>query len=487
MPVVLSIDTSLASKTGVVLKWDYSGLTEPIKEIAVSYSNNVVAGVIKSFQVHPASTEYLLPIPQQNTLYIISLQVVDANGTSYFSNSIQYTSPLEISPPQFADVAPWHGIHNGLVITLKSTSQMEEGNTVEFVLRKNTSDLFWIVKPWNASQVYTLTANDNPLLSNNNIYKVACMYQPSDSSRFGLASDMSSTLEMEPSNLPDALAIAFLRSPISTDYQVVFTYAPPADKAEWSDNYSAQIFLYKQNVLVQTVDVAKDADSGSYVFNGLEPNKTYSVDMKYTNRFGEGAGLDVKPSALVKGLPADFTEAPVAVFGDEEVLLTIPPLPDDFGSSIDHISVYIDFLGETRNIPIDDVDTGVITLDVPNGVLLSFQVKAINEVGASVNWSPVSNAGYCTGVPTLAVVANGKSVVAEYTPNGLELDNITCIAVDSDFVSSEASSIFATLAPQSNLIGKTTYTFDFSSFSGNVSKFLVVALDAEHSTLVNTF
>ena len=488
MPVVLSIDTSLASKTGVNLKWEYSGLTEPIKEIAVSYSNNVSAGTIKSYQVHPASMEYLLPIPDELTLYIISIQVVDDAGNSHFSNSVQYTSPAELDVPQFiTTTTPWYGIHNGLVISLQSNSALAVGDTVEFVLRKNTSDLFWIVKPYSPSQVYTLTAADNALLSNNNIYKVACMYQPSESSPYGIASDMSATIEMEPTNLPDALSSATLSSPISSLGVVSFQYTPPADKAEWSDNYSAQIFLYKEGVLLQTVDVAKDADNGSYEWSGLEANKTYTVDMKYTNRFGLGAGLDVLPSAFVKGLPNSFEEAAVAVAGDEQVFLIIPPLPANNGSEITHLYILIGGLAGIRTIAVDTLVDGVATLAVPNGLQLKFYIKAVNEVGQSANWSPLSNTVICFGAPSLAAAIDGKTVVATYTPNGKKLDAISCVAVDSDFSSAEASSIFVTLAPQSNLMGATTYTFDFSSFSGDVSKYIVIAVDASHSKIVNTF
>jgi len=485
MPVVLSIDTSLSSQEGVHLKWEISGLTSPLKEASLIMTKTGVSDSMSLLRLDPLVSSHSLLNLDLATEYVFIIQVVDSADVVEYSNTLSTLTRTTMTAPVIKSI---YGIHDGLVVELEpSSNTLSEGDKVEFVLRKNRTELFFIVKDYSADRVYTLSAVDNVLLSNNNLYKVACMFQPAN----GVASDLSTSVDAEPTNLPNVPTIVSLTDPDEPDLSLDISYSAPVDFAEWSDNYSVNIY-YSQSSSATPEEMDKltfaksdaDAQNGFYRLS-VPVSARWYIKLSYTNRFGEG---EIASSNIyIKGIPDNYPSAPVVNAGDASVEV-VAPLGglDDNGSPITQLDFEINRVTPTSSRAIfsrDITEDGKYTFSVVNGDDYNFRVRARNAVGASAIWSPVSATVSAHGEPSLVLASVvDKTITVSYSPNGLPLKSLQCVAIDTDPSTDEltADSMLKSATVSSDRTGTQTYAFEFT-LSSAILKYIVISTNDDNN------
>jgi hypothetical protein len=176
--VTLSQDTN-SSVAGVNLKWSYTALST-IREISLIYFKNSSDADIESVEIASGLLKHNIQQLESGVSYSFQLQVLDVLGTMVFSNTLSLTSPFVLSAPVIQSVT---GLDESLRVQLASSQNLLGlGDTVEFVLKRADNQPFWIIKPFEQSGIYLLRRTDNDLLVNNTTYRLACMFQPSQSS-----------------------------------------------------------------------------------------------------------------------------------------------------------------------------------------------------------------------------------------------------------------------------------------------------------------
>ena len=483
MPVVLSIDTSLASKEGVHLKWELSGLSTPLKEASLIMTKTGVSDSLTLLRLDPLQSTHSLLDLEVATEYVFILQVVDSSDAVEYSNTLSTLTRTTMTAPVIKSV---YGIHDGLVVELETSSNtLGSSDKVEFVLRKNRTELFFIVKDFSVDRIYTLTAADNALLSNNNLYKVACMFQPLNNA----SSDLSTSVDAEPTNLPNIPRSLSISDPDEPDLTIDVAYIYPSDYDEWSDNFSVNLYysqsstapLAEYEKLTFSRSVARSQD-GEYRLS-VNNSGTWYVKLSYTNRFGEGA---VASTAItLKGNPDNYPNAPIITPGDRNILVYAPLGGlDDNGSVITEMKFAIipEAEGEQTDeyqLPISEI--GYYNLYVPNGYDYRVAVKAINSKGESQAWSPSSSVFSTKGEPTLALSSVvDKTINVSYSPNGVSLKSLQCIAIDTDPSSGELTedSLIKTATVSDDRLGTQSYSFVFNH-SSSIDKYIVISTSDE--------
>jgi hypothetical protein len=217
-------------------------------------------------------------------------------------------------------------------------NSLTNANSVEFVLKKSVNSLFWIIKPYASNAQYNLSSEDNALLTNNQSYRVACMFQPAaNNALYESPTDMSNSTTVMPTNLPNMAGNISVQTVGTTSPALKVTGTRPNDFEEWSDNFSISLRLYNFVADVHT-PVTFNSDLLEYTFTGLSINVPYQVYVKYVNQFGDG--VENSSDSIV---PTTVPDAPVLTVideGDEQLILNWSAPSNNGGSAITGYLLY---------------------------------------------------------------------------------------------------------------------------------------------------
>ena len=150
-----------SSLSGVNLKWTLAGLAT-IKELSLIYFKNSSDADIVSMDIASGLVKTNLTPSKfvSGQAYSFQLQVVDVSDNMVFSNTLVLTAPWSLIPPVISSVS---GGDQSLRIQLAATANVlsSADTTVEFVLKREDNVVFWIIKPYTSSGLYTLSSADD--------------------------------------------------------------------------------------------------------------------------------------------------------------------------------------------------------------------------------------------------------------------------------------------------------------------------------------
>ena len=197
--VVLSNNAN-STLDGINLMWNVSGMSA-LNEITLIYYKNIANSDIQSLDVSPNNSTLNLNL-DSGASYSFQLQVTDVSPLTQYSNTLVLTAPYSLTPPV---IASFVGSDNKVDLVVNNNgNSLTVQDSVEFICKKTDNSIFWIIKPFQPSGNYSLSASDNILFVNNQSYRIACMYQPSLSNAlYNSPSDMSNSMTVTPSNLPN--------------------------------------------------------------------------------------------------------------------------------------------------------------------------------------------------------------------------------------------------------------------------------------------
>ena len=330
MSLVLSQNTSLSVKEleGVHLSWT-STISKALQELDLIFfdsqsntSNKISLNAGATTADVPA--EYLVSGRQ----YFFSLYAVDVDDMVYNSNLYKPTAPYTLSAPQITSVV---GINNGVNVSvtfpaLKQGESLTGTPKVVFVFLEISNGIepaiFTVDKPYGLAS-YLIDSDSNPLMSDDNLYKVSCFIKPDNAdTQHPSQSAMSNAVDARPSNLPSAPTILTVAgsSPAiaagnfpptgdSSQYQDwSVSWTAPADISYWNrfnnSKIQVQIFIRKENSFSDTPDVTLDnPQTLKYTFTGIDTfnngvsttlaGQGIAMKIRYVNDSGAGAFSDL--------------------------------------------------------------------------------------------------------------------------------------------------------------------------------------------------
>jgi hypothetical protein len=413
------------------------------------------------------------------TEYLFTLQIINSSSNVYYSNTLDITTPMGLSEPT---INSYVSINNGFTITLASTSNiLSSSDTVEFILLQG-SNLFYVVKPYSSSNVYTLSQTDNALIRNYMSYSVSCYFNPAaNNANYTAASGMSNTiLSVVPSDLPNPAQA--LSSSVVGNFQATLTWSQPTDFAYYSSSFSVLVGYSLDGVNFTTVNLGQNVNSTSYTFSGLT-NNNYTFEVIYKNPYGPSTPTTTQ--LMVYGLPSQPTAS--TVIGDTQITLNWSA-PNTNGSPILSYNVYLN--GSLLTNVLSTVLTYNFT-GLTNGVSYSVSVSALNILGEGPLITCQSLVP--TGASSISnVVINGKQLTFTFTPNGTIFQNYYVLGMDSS-PSVSNPPIVKNILPsslaasyQSQITGSFNITVDFSAnLQGTVQKYFVVASSQNNSSFID--
>jgi len=470
--VVLSQNTNTALD-GLNLHWVVSNMNN-VKEVTLIYYKNTGNSDILSMDLSPSTTDLNLSL-ESGQSYSFQLQVYDGTNTIY-SNRLQLTAPYELSAPI---IDSYVGRDNAVdLVVLNNGNSLTNQDSVEFVCRKPDNSIFWIIKPYAINGQYTLSTQDNALLVNNQIYRIACMFQPSDSNAlYSSPSNMSNTMSVEPSNLPNDPTDVVIESVGTSTPALKATWTRPSDFNEWNNNFSIVLRLYNF-VSGQSASITLyDEDVVEYTFNNLNRNDPYAVFIKYANVYGSGDEVESSPSSLVLSTVPDAPTITTVDEGDEQ--LTVHWIAPSYvgNSPITGYKLYRTSNGNgTQTIDISGNVLQYTDTGRANGVNVSYVVRAVNAIGESIDSNAESGNPY-GNCSVVNVQATNKTLQITIAPNGRAIDHIYIVALDADPSQADDPAQFVYNVPSESisgaLNGQINISKTFASFSSNIAFYCV--------------
>lgn len=466
---------------GVNLVWQISGMAT-LKEVSLIYYANTADSIIRSLDVSPANAELNLNL-DSGVSYSFQLQITDANALTAYSNVLQLTAPYSLSAPV---IQSFVGLDGSVDLVVQNPgNSLTSADSVEFVLKKSDNSLFWIIKPYASNGQYNLSADDNALLTNNQSYRVACMFQPAvNNALYDSPSDMSNSMTVTPTNLPNAPGSISVASVGVSSAQIKATWTRPSDFSEWSNNFSIALRLY--NFVEDSYAlVTLSTDVLEYTFTGLSRDTPYKVYLKYINQFGNG--VEISSNSIT---PTTRPDAPVMADvqeGDTQIILNWSAPVNNGGSAVTAYKLYAQSIGNNPGI-VATLGANVLTYThtgLTNGTTIGYFVVAVNAIGdsASSNSKGGTPYGDCS---VENVVISGKTLSMTFRPNGRAIAKIFVLALDSNPSKDDVPANFFYEVPTGSISGAVTGTFiltkSFSTFSDNISFYCVIANNANSTS-----
>lgn len=481
--VVLSQNMN-SSQDGVNLHWQQSNMST-LKEVTLIYYKNTADSNLLCMDLSPSNNDLNLQLDSGES-YSFQLQVTDSSANTVYSNTLQLVAPYVLNAPV---IASYVGKDNAVDLVVQNQGNtLTAQDSVEFVCKKADNSIFWIIKPYAPSGNYTLSNSDNALFINNQIYRIACMYQPSlSNSLYGSPSEMSNSMTVEPSNLPNDVTNLAVSSVGVATPALKATWSRPSDFNEWSNSFSIVLRLYN---FVQNSDatVTLTSDVVEHTFENLNRNDPYQVFIKYVNNYGNGD--EVASAPIILTTVADAPVLNAIIEGDTSLELSWSAPAYDGNSAILGYNVYKNSAGNSPALLTSLGDVLTYTdANCTNGVLYYYTIVARNAIGDS----PYSNQesgnpfGDCS---VQNVVINGKTLQMTFLPNGRAIEKIFIVALDSNPSEADAPSNFFYEVPTGSISGAVTGTFNlsktFSTFSDDISFYCVIANNANSSSYLKS-
>jgi hypothetical protein len=285
--VILSQNTALNEVAGMHLQWSATGFTNPISEIMLTYVKKSGTSNIVSLSIDPQLEMYSLLNLDQGVEYLFELQVTADTQIAY-SNTLDLVTSQILAAPVIAST---YGVDGGMVFELNATQNiLTNADKVEFILR-NGASIFWVIKPYSASNSYTLSNADDNRIVNYQNYVVACLFDPAANNAYYKApSVVSNSIAATPRDYPDPVQNLAL---LQQDHALTASWNVPADYNGYSADY---------DVIVGIAPVS----TGQYVYTTIHNGGTqytysnldlvqYKVQVYYRNEFGDGAVTESAP------------------------------------------------------------------------------------------------------------------------------------------------------------------------------------------------
>jgi hypothetical protein len=458
---------------GINLKWSFSSFGT-VREITLIYYKNITNTTINSLDVSTSSSTINLNL-DAGSFYSFQIQASDGSNTVY-SNILILQAPYILLPPV---IESYVGRDNALEITLEpTTNDLTGADFVEFLLIKPDNSIFWIIKNYSGTNIYTLSNADNNNLVNDVDYRVACIFQPDASNtKYTSPSDISLTLSMTPSNTPNQVVGTSLTTSGFTTLQLTANWTKPTDFNEWSSNFSIVLQLINSSdTVVRTETLTTDVETYDFL-NLPRDEETYNFKIYYVNSFGNGKVSD-DLEVFVK--PISISDAPILdsiIEGDTQVQISWSN-PAFVGQTfIVNYKVYQDnvFVADVPNDTMQYTFTGLT-----NGISYNFSVKIENSVGLS----PFSNT--IQGIPYgdisfVSSTSTNKTVQGVINPNGRAITSLFIFAYDTNPNNEEDGKLFYEFTqPELDLINTTVssninISHTFSAFTSAISYYFILA------------
>ena len=471
----LSHDTQ-SNLSGVNLKWVNDTLGA-IREITLIYFKNTPNSAINSLDVAPSYLKTNLKTGfDSGASYQFQLQVTDINDLTVYSNSINITTPFFLVSPSISSIV---GLDASIKVQLGATANIltnAGGDKVEFVLKRQSDNaVFWIVMPYVASGLYTLT---HGTLVNQDNYTVACMFQPDLSNvNYSAPSAMSNSMTGTPSNIPNVVGSVVGLSVGTVNYDCKFTWTKPSDFAEWSDSFHVHLLLTDSANATVAVDLADNLDVVEHTFLGLGAGLTYKCAVDYHNAFGEGASIESTFTSLTK-----ISSAPVLdILTENDTAIHLEWHNVEPGqTAIVSYKIYDSADALITTIVTANATGTFDVVGLLNGDSKGYKVATVNAIGESVKSNLMS--GIPFGAMTIvSAIPTGKTLTLTINPNGRPVERIIMLAIDNDPTDDLANSIFdipqgqISQTANANIVVSKTFT----GLSGNIYFHLAVVHDNE--------
>lgn len=322
------------------------------------------------------------------------------------------------------------------------------------------------------------------MLTNNQSYRVACMFQPAlNNALYDSPSDMSNSMTVTPSNLPNIPGSIVAQSVGTVSPALKATWTRPSDFADWSNNFSISVRLFNYVTGLYT-NVTLNTDVLEYTFTGLALNVPYKIYINYVNQYG--AGIQIVSDSVMLTTVADAPIMADVQEGDQQIVLNWSAPVNNGGSAITGYKLYRSDLGSP--IVLGNVLT-YTNVSLSNGVGYSYHVVAVNAIGDSANSNTKSGIPYgdCS---VQNVVINGKTLQMTFQPNGRAIEKIFVVAMDSNPSEADVPADFFYEVPTGSISTAVTGTFNlsktFSSFSDDISFYCVIANNANSSSYLKS-
>ena len=467
----LTHDTN-SSLSGVNLKWTHDALAT-IREITLVYFKNATGATIQSLDIAPSHLKANIKTGfDSGSSYQFQIQVVDINGLVVYSNPINLTTPYFLVSPSIQSIV---GLDASLKVQLNATANIltnAGGDTVEFVLKRQSDNaLFWIIENYVASGLYTLTHGS---LINQDVYMVACMYQPAlANANYSAPSAMSNSMNGTPSNIPNIVGSVTSSSVGTTDYSAKFVWTKPSDFNEWGNSFYIHLLLTDSNGGTTALNLNANSDMLEHTFTGLDGSLTYKCAVDYHNDFGEGTAVESAFVALTKISNAPVLTACVA--GDTIIDLTWNNT-NDGNSPITSYKVYDSIDTLIATVVTADVNSSYQVTGLANGVQKGYKIATVNAIGESIK-SNLMQATPFGNMSIVSVISTGKQLDVTITPNGKSVSRVILLGLDADPDEFTAgNNIFDIPRAQisQSVTGNIVVTKTFTNLSGNLTFHLAV-------------
>ena len=483
--VVLSNNAN-STLDGINLMWNVSGMSA-LNEITLIYYKNIANSDIQSLDVSPNNSTLNLNL-DSGASYSFQLQVTDVSPLTQYSNTLVLTAPYSLTPPV---IASFVGSDNKVDLVVNNNgNSLTVQDSVEFICKKTDNSIFWIIKPFQPSGNYSLSASDNILFVNNQSYRIACMFQPSLSNAlYNSPSDMSNSMTVTPSNLPNDPTNVALSS-VGVDLPALqVTWNKPSDFADWSNNFSIVVRLHNlDNGVDEFANLLTDVQT--YTFNNVAYLAPHQAYVQYVNQFGVSSEV---PSNTVT--PTTKPDAPTLGAideGDDQMTLNWIPPSYDGNSEITSYKIFrtsqgnpVALLATVAGDVLTYLDTGMGN----GGPARVYYVSAVNAIGESVSSNGQSGIAYGDCAVT-NVVINGKQLQMTFSPNGRPIEKIFIVALDSNPSEADQPENFFYEVPTGSISGLSNGTFNlsktFSTFSDNISFYCVIANNSVSSSFLKS-
>lgn len=485
MSSVLLTQDSTSSSAGVNLKWSYTAMSV-IKEISLIYFKNVSDADIQSKDIPSGLLRCNLDAGfDSGQSYSYQLQCVDTSNNTVYSNTLVLTTPYFLVAPS---IASFSGGDASLTVQLESTSNILSASdtTVEFVLKRADNVVFWIIKPYSSGGSYVLSSYDNGALTNNVAYRVACMYQPlANNSRYASASVMSASISATPSNLPNAPASVSSVTSGTTTLAITVNWTRPSDFSEWSaGGYSIKLSLFGPPGVPTQYYTITNQDLLTYKWDNLLQASNYSAFVQYSNAFGDGPIIQNAQGFI---FPTRIADAPTLVSasdGDTQSVLVWSP--NFTGQSA--ITAYQLYRNGQQFASVGPTVLTYTYTGMVNGFGYNFSVKAVNAIGESVSSNYIlSNPRGQMSI--VSVVASGKTLTVVINPNGVAMDQVLLVALDTD-PNDVADGGFVVSIPKNAIAQDTannvTVIKTFSGFSSDIAFWCAIAHNGTNSAYLKS-
>jgi hypothetical protein len=487
MSVTLSQDTA-SSLTGINLKWVYSVGMGTVKEISLIYFQNGPDSDILGSEIASGllKTNLSASLFSSGMLYSFQLQVMDTSGVISYSNTISLSAPWSLSAPVISSTS---GYDAEVKVQLAPSSDVMSSSdtTVEFVIRRDDAVLFWVVKPFTSSGLYSISNGEYASMVNDKLYRIACCYQPSVSNtRYNGPSPMSNSVTCTPKNTPNAISGATQTSVGFETYDIRCDWLAPSDILQWrTGGYTVNLQLKNTaGVVVSSQSLINHGTS--YTWIDVPAGFSYYTCIQYTNSFGDGP---VGQTASVT-FPRKLPQAPYIVgvsVQDSSVSFSVVPHTDNGQAGITHFEI---FKGDIQlgTFPFTAGSSSydfTLNTGLTNGESYSFTAKARNPVGPSAMSDPVTASPFGQ-MSIVSCVPSGKTLTLTLRPNGRPIKGVIFVALDNDPSAEDGDMVFA--IPQSNISQSLTSNVvvakTFSSFSSNIKTFCAIANSDVNSAFV---